>query len=99
MGKLDERFRFVTKEKITELQVKSLTWQSPYQGRFRWKVVLKLSNRKLLSEAEKIRLTRVISYDTRYFETCRICGLHDLVGFFIDIDLCHGCAQKEGVVF
>ena len=89
---VDDHFRVWEHGLINLFQVATISWQGPAQPRIKWRTLL--ATRDQVGESELNTLCNVFQYDARYFNVCRVCHSREMVGRFIDGDICHSCAER-----
>ena len=77
--------------------VREITWNGPHTRVSRWKVGANLP--EMASEADIQRAAVGLLDDRAYFRLCGECGVRHPVGCMLDEHICHGCAEKHGVVY
>ena len=97
---MSDFIRIVDKTDRNLFQVMVVTWRrGPHSPSMRWKTVLELLKDLLLDAKTIHSIHTILANDLRFFRVCRQCNIRDLVGRFIEDNMCHSRAEENGVVF
>lgn len=100
---MNEFIRVQREPDRVEIAVDVVTWNSQIPAT-EWRAVRRLAAQA--TEAEVADAVRSVLADRRYFATCQECGARLPSGMTTSLNrnqrkvtLCHGCAQRLGVLF
>lgn len=100
---MNEFIRVQREPDRVEIAVAVVTWNSQIPATD-WRVARRLPAEA--TDAEVADAVRSVLADGRYFATCKECGARLPCGMTTSLNrnqrkvtLCHGCAQKHGMVF